>query len=52
MAEFSINNKMHSVTKVSPFIINYSRELRIGANIRRKEKLEKITEFAEKIKKV
>jgi len=37
---------------VSLFIINYSRELRIGVEIRRKEKLEKITEFAERIKKV
>jgi len=37
---------------VSLFIINYSRELRIEVEIRRKEKLEKITEFAERIKKV
>jgi len=33
--EFVINNKTHSATKVSPFIANYSRELRIGADIRR-----------------
>ena len=31
---------------------NYDRELRIGADIRRKEKVEKIMEFAEKMKKV
>ena len=32
--------------------MNYSRELRIKVEIRRKEKVEKITEFAERIKKV
>ena len=31
---------------------NYRRELRIGADIRKKEKVEKVTEFAERIKKV
>jgi len=31
---------------------NYSRELRMGANIRKKGKVEKATEFAEKMKKV
>ena len=51
-AEFTINNKMHSTTKMSPFIANYKRELRMGANIKRKRKVEKIMEFAEKIKKV
>ena len=35
-----------------PFIANYSRKLRIGTNIRRKEKVEKAIEFAERIKKV
>jgi len=37
---------------VSLFIANYGRELRIGVNIRRKGKVEKTTEFAERIKKV
>ena len=31
---------------------NYVRELRIGTDIRRKEKIEKVTEFAERMKKV
>jgi len=35
-----------------PFIANYERELRIGADIRRKGKVEKATEFAERLKKV
>ena len=31
---------------------NYGRELRMGVDIRRKEKMEKATEFAERMKKV
>ena len=31
---------------------NYRRELRIGTNIKRKEKAEKATEFVKTIKKV
>jgi len=37
---------------MSLFIANYGSELRIGADIRRKRKVKKITEFAERIKKV
>jgi len=50
--ELVVNNKVHSVTKVSPFMANYGRELRMGADIRRKGKVEKATEFAERMKKV
>ena len=39
-------------TKVSPFRANYRRELRIGDNIRRKGKVEKVTEFMERMKQV
>ena len=31
---------------------NYDRELRIGVDIRRKEKVKEITEFVKRIKKV
>jgi len=31
---------------VSLFIANYERELRMGIDVRRKEKIEKATEFA------
>ena len=31
---------------------NYGRELRMGVDIRRKKKMEKATEFAERMKKV
>ena len=51
-AEFAINNKVHMATKVSPFIANYGREMRMGGDIRRKEKVESATEFVERMKKV
>ena len=51
-AEFVIDNRVHLTIQVSPFIANYSRELRIEVNLRRKEKIEKATKFAEKIRKV
>ena len=40
-AEFAINNKTHLVTKVSLFMVNYGKDLRMGADIRRKGKVEK-----------
>jgi len=52
LAEFAINNKVHSMTKVSLFMANYGRELRIEEDIRRKGKIEKATEFVERMKKV
>ena len=51
-AEFAINNKVHTVTKISPFMANYGKELRIGGDIRRKGKVESATEFVERMKKV
>jgi len=38
-----VNNKVHSAMKILPFIVNYEREMRMGANIRRKGKVEKVT---------
>ena len=51
-AEFAVNNKVHTATKVSPFMANYGKELRIGGDIRKKGKVESVTEFVEKMKKV
>jgi len=51
-AKFAVNNKVHTATKVLPFMANYRRELRIGGDIRRKEKVEKAMEFVERIKQV
>ena len=50
--EFAINNKVHSITKISPFMANYGREVRIGGDIRKKGKVESAMEFIEKMKKV
>jgi len=52
MAEFIVNNKTYSATKISLFMANYSKELRIETDIRRKEKVEKTTEFAERMKRI
>ena len=51
-AEFAVNNKVHTTTKVLPFIANYKREMRMGGDIRKSGKVEKTTEFIERIKKV
>ena len=50
--EFAINNKAHSITKVSLFMANYGRELRIEVDLRRKGKMEKVTEFVERMRKM
>jgi len=51
-AEFAVNNKVYTAMKVSLFIANYGRELRIGGDIRKKRKVESAMEFVEKMKKV
>jgi len=52
IAKFVVNNKVHLATKISLFMENYRRELRMEADIRKKEKVEKVTEFVERMKKV
>jgi len=52
MAEFTVNNKVHTATKVLPFMANYGREMRMGRDIRKKEKVENATEFIERMKKI
>jgi len=47
-----VNNKIHSATKMFPFMANYGRELRMGEDIRKKGKVKKETEFVERINKV
>jgi len=46
-----VNNKIYSATKVSPFMANYGRELRVGADIRREGKVEEVMKFTKRIKK-
>ena len=50
--EFAVNNKIYLAIKIFLFITNYSKELKIEVDIRRKRKVERITKFAERIKKV
>jgi len=52
LAEFAVNNKVHTAMKVSPFMANYKRELRMGDDIRKRGKVEKAIEFVKRIKKV
>ena len=35
-AEFAVNNKVYTATKVSPFMANYGREIRMGGDIRKR----------------
>ena len=51
-AEFAVNNKVHTTTKVSSFMANYGKELRMGGDIRRKGKVESAMEFVQRMKKV
>ena len=52
LAEFTINNKTHTATKMSPFMANYGKEMRMGGDIRRKGRVESATEFVQRMKKV
>ena len=52
MAKFAVNNKVHTMTKVLPFMANYGKEMRMGGDIRRKGKVESATKFVERMKKV
>ena len=49
-AEFAFNNKVHTATKMSPFQANYGRELRMGFDIRKKGKNERVEEFVREMK--
>ena len=50
-AEFVVNNKAHTATKVLPFMANYGRELRMVEDIRRRGKVERPMKFVERMKK-
>ena len=47
-----MNNNVHLAKKVLLFIANYRRELRMGADISRKGKIEKMMKYVKRIKKV
>jgi len=50
IAEFAFNNKVHTMTKMSLFQVNYGRVLRMGFDIRKKRKNGKAEEFAREMK--
>ena len=50
--EFAYNNKVHIVTKTSPFKINYGQDPRMGFEGRRKGKYKVVGKFIEKMKKI
>ena len=47
-----VKSKIHSVTKISLFMANYKRKLRMRVDIRKRGKVEKMTEFVERMKKI
>jgi len=52
MVEFTYNNKIHAATKTSPFKANYSQNLRMGFEGKRKGKYEAAGKFVKKMKKI
>jgi len=50
-AELAVNNKVHTATKVLPFMANYGKEMRMEEDIRRKGKVKSTMKFVERIKK-
>jgi hypothetical protein len=51
IAEFAINNRTSAATQVSPFMLNYGRNPRIGISPKRSSKNETATEFAKRMEK-
>jgi len=51
-AEFTFNNKVHIVTKLLLFKVNYRWKLRMGFEMRKKGKHAKAEEFVKEIKKM
>jgi len=49
---FVVNNKIYLATKLFSFIVSYNRELKIKADIRRKEKVEKTMDFVKRMKRL
>ena len=51
-AEFAYNNKIHAVTKMSPFKVNYGQDPRMGFKGRKKGKYKVVRKFVEKMRKI
>jgi len=50
--EFAYNNKVHSSIKTSPFRANYRQDSRMGFEMRKKRKYERVEKFVTKIKEI
>ena len=50
--KFALNNKVYTVIKLSLFKVNYGQELRIGFEIRKKEKHAKAEKFMKEMKEM
>ena len=51
-AEFAYNNKVHTGTKVSPFKANQGQDPRMGFEMRKKRKYERVEKFAERMRNI
>jgi len=52
IVEFMYNNKIHMVTKILPFKVNYGQDPRMGFERRKKKKYKAAEKFIERIKKI
>src|SRR3981189_203103 len=52
MAEFSYNNRVHSATKYSPFMLNFGQDPRMGHEPRNTTKVEAADRFVEGMKRI
>ena len=50
--EFAINNKAYLTTKISLFMENYERKMKMGIDLRRKGKIKKATKFIKRMRKM
>ena len=50
--EFAYNNKVHSSIKTSPFRANYRQDSRMGFEMRKKRKYERVEKFVTKMKEI
>ena len=51
-AEFAYNNKVQTSTKVSPFKVNSGQDPRMGFELRKKGKFEKVNKFMERMQEI
>jgi len=51
-AEFTYNNKVHTVTKISPFKANYGQDPKMGFKRKRKGRYKAAEKFIERMRKI